>query len=227
MHFCKQFMARSMAIGTLLLIAAPASAQLTDTQIDRVVEALRVASKPDKPSTELYSDWQVKSENISRWSKQCGGREISPAEFQAETGTARAIVTCVVRNALKQDEKAIGNNETVAVGRVAAWWMTGDPTKVNARETAPYVQKALRAYQAATVEKPAGKGTFYERYMNAGYDAVGRKDQKSAQIYFQRALDERPQDQFALQAIRNLEPPKRDSGRTTPITEPRTQPKPN
>ncbi len=225
MHFCKQLMTRSMTIGTLLLIAAPAFAQFTDTQIDRVVEALRQASKPDKPSTGLYSDWQVKPENITRWSKQCGGREITPAEFQANAGTARAIVTCVVRDALKQDEKAIGNNDTIAVQRVAAWWMTGDPSKFNTRETAPYVQKALKAYQAAAVEKPAGKGTFYERYMNAGYDAVQRKDQKAAQLYFQRALDERPQDQFALQAIRNLESPKRDSGRIVPITEQPTQPK--
>ena len=219
MHVFQQFITRSVAIGTLLLITAPVSAQLSDPQLDRVVEALRLASKPEKLNTGLYSDWQVKPENIARWSKQCGGREVSPAEFQANAGTARAIITCVVRDALKQDAKAIGNSETVAVQRVASWWMTGDPSKFDARETAPYVQKALKAYQTAAIEKPATKSTFYERYMNAGYDAVQRKDQKAAQLYFQRALDERPQDQFALQAIRNLDAPTRDSNRPTPITE--------
>ncbi|MBW4440939.1 MAG: hypothetical protein KME10_06845 [Plectolyngbya sp. WJT66-NPBG17] len=224
MHVFQQLIGRSLAIGVLGLIALPASAQLTDTQVDRVVEALRQASKPEKPNTGLYSDWQVKPENITRWSKECGGREISPTEFQANAGTARSIVTCVVRDVLKQEAKAIGNNETIAVQRVAAWWMTGDSAKYNAREIAPYVQKALKAYQTASGEKPTAKQTFYERYMNAGYDAVQRKDQKAARLYFQRALDERPQDQFALQAIRNLDTPKRDSSRSTPITEKPTQP---
>lgn len=224
MHVCKQFVARSLTISVLGLIALPASAQLTDTQVDRVVEALRQASKPEKPNTGLYSDWQVKPENVSRWSKKCGGREISPTEFQANAGAARSIVTCVVRDVLKQDVKAIGNNDTIAVQRIAAWWMTGDTAKFNAREIAPYVQKALKAYQTASTQKPIAKETFYQRYMIAGYDAVQRKDQKSARLYFQRALDERPQDQFALQAIRNLDIPKRDSNRSTPITEKPTQP---
>lgn len=224
MHFCKQFIGQTIAISALSLLALPASAQLSDTQVDRVVEALRQASKPEKSNTGFYSDWQVKPENITRWSKACGGREISPTEFQANSGTARSIVTCVVRDVLKQEAKAIGNNETIAVQRVAAWWMTGDPNKFNARETAPYVQKALKAYQTASVEKPTRKETFYDRYMNAGYDAAQRKDQKAARLYFQRALDERPQDQFALQAIRNLATPKRDSSRTTPVTGKPTQP---
>ncbi|HTL90292.1 MAG TPA: hypothetical protein VL134_12905 [Leptolyngbya sp.] len=219
MYFSKRFVARSIVIGTFLFIAAPASAQLNDAQVDRVVEALRQASKPEKPNTGLYSDWQVKPENIGRWSKACGGREVSPSEFQANPGTARAIVTCVVRDVLKENAKAIGNSETIAVQRVAAWWMTGDPTKFNASGTAPYVEKALKAYQTASTEKPAQKPTFYDRYMNAGYDAVQRKDQKTAQLYFQRALDERPQDRFALQAIRNLEASKRTPGGSTPITE--------
>lgn len=208
-----------MAISVFGVVALPASAQLSDAQVDRMVEALRQASKPENPNTGLYSDWQVKASNIPRWSKACGGREITPAEFQANPGTARSIVTCIVRDVLKQDAKAIGNNETIAVQRVAAWWMTGDSNKFGAREISPYVQKALRAYQTASIEKPTKSEGFYERYMNAGYDAVQRKDQKTARLYFQRALDERPQDQFALQALRNLGSAQRDSNRTTPITE--------
>lgn len=219
MPTCKQLIGSSIAIGILGLVALPASAQLSDTQVDRIVEALRQASKPEQPNTGLYSDWQVKPSNIPRWAKACGGREITPAEFQANPDTARSIVTCIVRDVIKKDARAIGNNETIAVQRVAAWWMTGDSNKLGDREIAPYIQKALSAYRTASAEKPAKKETFYERYMNAGYDAVQRKDQKTARLYFQRALDERPQDQFALQALRNLGTAQGGSNRTTPITE--------
>lgn len=219
MHVCKQLFGSAIAIGVLGLTVLPASAQLSDPQVDRIVEALRQASKPEDPNTGLYSDWQVKASNIPRWSKACGGREITPAEFQANPDTARSIVACIVRDVIKQDAKAIGNNETIAVQRVAAWWMTGDSNRFGAGEIAPYVQKALRAYQTASVAQPTKRETFYDRYMNAGYDAIQRKDEKTARLYFQRALDERPQDQFALQALRNLETAQRNSNRTTPITE--------
>lgn len=223
MHFYKLLIGRLIAIGAFSLIALPTSAQLTSSQVDRIVEALRQASKPEKPNTGLFSDWQVKPNNIPGWSKACTGRSLSPAEFDANPGIARSIVTCIVRDVLKEEAKAIGNSETAAVQRVAAWWMTGDANKFNAREIAPYVQKALRAYQPSVAEKPEKPTTrietFYDRYMSAGYAAVQRKDQKAARLYFQRALDERPQDQFALQAIRNLGAANRNSNRTTPPTE--------
>ncbi|BAU11140.1 hypothetical protein LEP3755_16330 [Leptolyngbya sp. NIES-3755] len=218
MQVCKQFFGSAVAIGVLSLIALPAFAQLSDTQVDRIVEALRQASKPENPNTGLYSDWQVKASNIPRWSKACGGREITPAEFQANPGTARSIVTCVVRDVLKRDARAIGNNDTIAVQRVAAWWMTGDSNRFGSREIAPYIQRALSAYQTASAAKPTKTDSLYARYMNAGYDAVQRKDQKTARLYFQRALDERPQDQFALQALRNLGTAQGNPNRT-PITE--------
>ncbi|BAS58764.1 hypothetical protein NIES2135_17240 [Leptolyngbya boryana NIES-2135] len=216
MQFCKQLVARSSFIVALSLIAAPVSAQMTDAQIVRLVEAMRQASKPEKPVTGLYSDWQVKPENVTRWSKQCGGKELSPTEFQANAAAARSIVTCVMRDAVKQ--YARDTNETTAVQRLAAWWMTGDPTKFNARETAPYVQQVVKAYQVTEPGKPTAK-TFYDRYMAAGIEAAQRKDQKTARLYFQRALDERPRDQSALQAIRNLTPPVRGSNPNSPITE--------
>ncbi|MBD1823436.1 hypothetical protein H6F51_13185 [Cyanobacteria bacterium FACHB-DQ100] len=222
MHFCKQLIRPLLVISAFGLIALPASAQLSNAQVDRIVEALRQASKPEKPNTGLFSDWQVKPDNIPRWSKACTGRSLSPSEFEANSGIARSIVTCIVRDVLKEEAKAIGNNETAAVQRVAAWWMTGDANKFNAREIAPYVQKALRAYQptvAEKPEKPSRNETFYDRYMTAGYAAAQRKDQKAARLYFQRALDERPQDQFALQALRNLGTANRGSSRTTPMTE--------
>ncbi|MCU0552264.1 MAG: hypothetical protein MUC48_23285 [Leptolyngbya sp. Prado105] len=216
MQFCKQFIARSSFIVALSLIAAPVSAQMTDAQIDRLVEAIRQASKPEKPVAGLYSDWQVKPENVTRWSKQCGGKELSSAEFQANVNAARSIVTCVMRDAVKEHAK--GRNETTAVERMAAWWMTGDPTKANARATAPYVQKVVKAYQVASIAKPAPQ-TFYDRYMAAGVEAVQRKDEKTARLYFGRALDERPNDQFALQAMRNLNSSPRGTNSNRSITE--------
>lgn len=219
MQFLKTLIARSSAIVALGLIAAPVSAQMTDAQVARIVEALRQASKPEKSVSGFYSDWQVKPENITRWSKACSGKELSPQQFEADAGAARSIVTCVVRDVLKQEAKTIGTNETAAVQRVAAWWMTGDTTKFNAPATAPYVQRALKAYQTASTEKPATAKSFYDRYMAAGTDAVQRKDQKTARLYFQRALDERPQDKFALQAIRNLGSQRQESKRNSPLTE--------
>lgn len=224
MQFFKTLVARSGAIVALGLIAAPVSAQMTDTQVNRIVEALRQASKPTQPVTGLYSDWQVKPENITRWSKACSGKELSPQEFQANASAARSIVTCIVRDVLKQEAKTVGTNETAAVERVAAWWMTGDPAQFNAPGISAYVQRALKAYRTtsaptASAEKPASSKSFYDRYMAAGRNAAQRKDEKTARLYFQRALDERPQDPSALQAMRNLASQVRQSNRNTPVLE--------
>lgn len=226
MKLVKQLAWRSLLSSAIVLTTLPVQAA---ADVDRVVEALRQASKPETPvSNGLYSDWQVKPENITRWSKSCNGKEMSPSEFAANAAAARSLVTCVVRDVLKQEQTASGNNDTIAVQRVAAWWLTGDPAKYTSAEATPYVQKVVQAYQpvaqnsaSTPVQKPVQKSTFYDRYMTAGYEAVQRKDSKTAKLYFQRALDERPQDQFASQAIRKLE----TAQKPTPTAETPTQPK--
>ena len=45
----------------------------------------------------------------------------------------------------------------------------------------------------------------YDRYMRIGYDAVERKNYQTALINFQRALQERPEDYYATQAVRNIQ----------------------
>lgn len=45
----------------------------------------------------------------------------------------------------------------------------------------------------------------YDRYMRIGYDATERGDYQTALINFRRALEERPQDDYAVQAIRNVQ----------------------
>jgi hypothetical protein len=220
---------RSIVIGALgvstALIALPVFAQVSESVVTRTVEALRQASKPENPNTGLYSDWQVKANNIPRWSRLCLGREISPSEFQNNPSTARSIVTCVVRDVLSEEYRNSDKNDAIAVQRVAAWWMTGDPSQYNSGAS-QYAQKVLGFYRSSStamgaVAKPASGAVtqlkrqqgFYDRYMVAGYEASRRKDPKTALLYFRRALDERPNDQFALQAIRNAESalnPRRD-----------------
>lgn len=46
--------------------------------------------------------------------------------------------------------------------------------------------------------------TAYDRYMRLGYDATNRSDYERALTFFERAITERPQDGYAVQAIRNV-----------------------
>ena len=45
----------------------------------------------------------------------------------------------------------------------------------------------------------------YDRFMRLGYDATSRNNYAQAMKFFNRALGERPEDGYALQAIRNVE----------------------
>lgn len=45
----------------------------------------------------------------------------------------------------------------------------------------------------------------YDRYMELGYDATQRGDLSAALTFFENALAERPDDGYAIQAIRNVE----------------------
>ncbi len=46
---------------------------------------------------------------------------------------------------------------------------------------------------------------FYDRYMQEGYVASRAKDYAKALLFFRRALDERPDDNYATTAVRNME----------------------
>ncbi|MCU0515602.1 MAG: hypothetical protein MUC60_01830 [Oscillatoria sp. Prado101] len=139
----------SIAVG---LLAVPVRAQVSDAELDAqaraLVEALRLAA-PDTGTENdgLYSDWQIKPENIPRWSRLCTGKELTPAQFESSPVTARKILVCVMRDVLTDEYKASGSNESLAVRRSAAWWMTGDPTQYSSQGIASYVQKVLDFYQ--------------------------------------------------------------------------------
>ncbi|NET91337.1 MAG: DUF4101 domain-containing protein [Kamptonema sp. SIO1D9] len=139
-----------VSIGIGVLAATPTQAQVTNTQINALVEALRRAV-PRTPNTDngLYSDWQVKPGIIPRWSKQCLQRELTPEQFAASPDTARTVVSCVVEDILEQQYQATGNDETLAVRRAAGWWMTGDANLYNNSLISGYTEKVLNLYQQA------------------------------------------------------------------------------
>ncbi len=200
------------SFGISVLSALPAYAQVSETQVGKMVEALRQAAPKTATNNDgLYSEWQVKPDALSRWSKQCTGRQLSPTEFEANSTAARSVVTCVIRDALRDEYRASGNNEFMAVRRVAAWWMTGDATSYSKTAVAPYVEEVVSLYKwrtPTTATKPATKDNqmpIFDRYMQAGYAADQQKDVATALLYFSRALDERPNDPFAIQAMRNAQ----------------------
>lgn len=135
-------------IASIVLLATPAVAQVSDLQVGALVEALRLAApKTGTENDGLYSEWQIKPENIPRWSKQCVGRPLSTEQFEASPVTARGILVCVMRDVFKEQYRASGNNESQAVLRTAAWWMTGDATRYNSGSTAAYTKQVLSFYQ--------------------------------------------------------------------------------
>jgi hypothetical protein len=223
------FLSLGLSFGLGML---PARAEVSDVQVGALVEALRQAApQTGRADDGLYSEWQIKPENIPRWSRLCIDREMTPTQFENSPVTARAVLICVMRDVFDEEYQASGNNESLAVRRAAAWWMTGDPNQYESGNTADYTQRVLSFYQqerpsqqaatpqpqqapqepqpsqqAAATPGSSSRGLpVYDRYMQAGYAATESKDYGTALLYFRRALDERPNDTYAEQAIRNVE----------------------
>lgn len=131
-----------------LLFAMPVMAQITDAKVDSLVEALRLAA-PDTGMEDdgLYSDWQIKPENIPRWSRLCIDQELTPEEFAANEAQAREVLACVMSDVLQEEYAASGNDESLAVRRAAAWWMAGDPNQYNSESISGYTEEVLQYYQ--------------------------------------------------------------------------------
>jgi hypothetical protein len=110
------------------LWAMPGAAQVNDNQLNAFVEALRRAAPPNRANDGMYSDWQVLPGIIPSWTKQCVGKEMTPAQFDADSAAARRTVTCIARREVNNQLKATRNNQTAAVRRAACWWMTGNAT---------------------------------------------------------------------------------------------------
>lgn len=135
-------------VASVGLWTLPVQAQ-TDEQVSALVEAFRLAA-PDTgiENDGLYSDWQIKADNITGWSKFCK-QPLTVAEFEANPDLARAIVSCVVADLLQEEYGMSGNNIEVAVQRSASWWMTGDSTMyLTDRTIAEYVNNVLNLYRS-------------------------------------------------------------------------------
>ena len=136
-----------LAIALLWMLPVQAQ-QVSDAQVRALVEALRLAAPQTGTENDgLYSDWQIKPENIPRWSRLCINEEMTPAQFEANEQKARQVLACVMEDVLTEEYPNSGNSEEVAIRRAAAWWMTGDPNQYNSGQTAEYTQKVLRFYQ--------------------------------------------------------------------------------
>jgi hypothetical protein len=135
-------------VSVALALAMPGRTQPSEHQVAALVEALRLAApKTGVEDDGLYSDWQIKPENVTRWSKRCLDRELTPEGFEENPIEARKTVTCVISGVLPEQYAAAGGNETLAVRRVAAWWMTGDVEQYDSGPAASYVDKVLGFYR--------------------------------------------------------------------------------
>lgn len=135
-------------VSALTLATTVAFAQESSVKLPALVEALRLAAPQTGTADDgLYTDWQIKPDNIPRWSRLCTGEEMTPAQFEANTAKAREVLACVMGDVVKEEYPNSGNDEAVTVRRAAAWWMTGDPNQYNQGDTATYTEEVLQYYQ--------------------------------------------------------------------------------
>jgi hypothetical protein len=145
-------MAGSLALASMAPLAVtPVQAQTADSEASRIADAIRQIALQRGKNPGFYGDWQVKGEKIPLWSKQCVGRELTPQQFEASQSTASGVVTCVLRDMIRQEARFIGKDESLVVRRVAAWWATGDAAQYNSPGVATYTQQVLRVYRGGTV----------------------------------------------------------------------------
>ncbi|HOW61833.1 MAG TPA: hypothetical protein P5284_00075 [Candidatus Contendobacter sp.] len=133
----------------LLLLLTPGLSQAqqpSDAKVAALVEALRVAAPPASADAGLYSDWRIKPDNITRWSRRCVNQEVTPEQFAADQALARTVLVCVLGPVLRDQFDQSNRNEIVAVQRAAAWWMAGDPAQYRTGATGDYTLRVLEAY---------------------------------------------------------------------------------
>lgn len=142
-------------LGSLAVLSMPHSSLAQNrpsaqefARANRVAEALRqVTLQGNTRNPGYYGDWQVKGDRIPLWSRQCIGRSLTPQQFEADQGAATSVVTCIIQDMLRQEIRSAGNNESVAIRRVASWWVTGDPGRFDDSGIAPYTQQVLSTYR--------------------------------------------------------------------------------
>jgi hypothetical protein len=136
-------------LGCLALLwatIAVGQGQLSTIKVEALVEALRLAAPAVRADSGLYSDWQIKPDNIGRWTTRCLNQQLTPEQFAADTVLARQTIACVMGPVLREQFVASNGNEVVAIQRAAAWWLNGDPEPYRRGDTSAYTLKVLEAY---------------------------------------------------------------------------------
>lgn len=138
---------RLFLISLGLAILQPGLAQPSADMVSAFVEALRRAA-PDtgREDDGLYSEWQIKPDNIRRWSERCTGVAMTVEQFEANPVEARSVLECKMSEVL-EEQYQIGQDELTAVQRAAAWWMTGDPDQYASEGAGRYVTLVVEHYQ--------------------------------------------------------------------------------
>lgn len=70
---------------------------------------------------------QIMPENLSQWSQEALGREISRSEFLNNPDLQLAIIDFKLKQYWDEAIRQARGNEDEAVMRVASWWYSGDP----------------------------------------------------------------------------------------------------
>jgi len=144
MMLLKSTIILGLTLNLLSLWTPLVQAAITDKEINALVEALRLAApQTGKADDGLYSDWQIKPSNITRWSKRCLETPLTPAQFEADDTQARQVLACKMGEVLKEQYEASGEDELEAVKRTAAWWMTGQAES----PASAYTDKVVTFYQ--------------------------------------------------------------------------------
>ncbi|GBF81552.1 hypothetical protein [Aphanothece sacrum] len=125
---------------------SPSMAQVKDTQVNKLVEAIRKAAPLNKPKDGMYSDWQVLPGIIPDWTKRCLGKSMTVDQFEADKKAAQKTVTCIVQREFETQFKAT-KNEMQAVKNTACWWMTGKIDSCKNGTTGTSVEKVLTFYK--------------------------------------------------------------------------------
>ncbi|HEY9881704.1 MAG TPA: tetratricopeptide repeat protein [Leptolyngbyaceae cyanobacterium] len=107
--------------------------------------------------------------------------------------------------ALQYFEQALAVNPGDRMATIAYWNTVNAINTLNAQQTQPSNRAArISAATVSTGTGAAAEPTNYDQYMNAGYAAAEARDYATALNYFNSAQQLRPNDPYAIQAIRNV-----------------------
>jgi tetratricopeptide (TPR) repeat protein len=103
-------------------------------------------------------------------------------------------------------EQALAVNPGDRMATIAYWNMENAIQKTaQAAQAAQTTQASLRIARVSNAADPVTAVTpDFDRYMSAGYTATEARDYQTALQYFNAALQLRPNNPYALQAIRNV-----------------------